>query len=253
MKYTFGTGNEAASRLEEISKFFNPLASALLTQYIKNSPAIAVDIGCGPGFTTDMLYHALKPREIYGLDNSPVFLAMAKSRFPHCRFIEHDITVAPFPVMGNVMYARFILSHLPKPVKVIKNWVTQLKAGGIIVIEEVEAIETEIEVFKLYLSTNEALVATQGAHLFVGQELAGKNYDAEILLDDCAILPVADNLAATWFLPNTTTTWRQSEFVQNRLSPPEIENISNALFKLANSGDKASHTVWKMRRIVLRK
>jgi trans-aconitate 2-methyltransferase len=253
VKYTFGTGNENAARLGEIAKFFNPLAAALVQQYVADSPGVAVDVGCGPGFTTDMLYHAAKPREIHGLDKSPEFLAIARDQFPRYSFLEHDITTVPFPVTADVMYARFILSHLPRPVEVVRNWVTQLAVGGILVIEEVEAVETDVGLFRTYLSTNEALVASQGANLFVGGELAGQDYNAHKLLDDCPVLPVPDSQAATWFLPNTKTIWRQSDLVRERLSSSEIERVSDALSELVRSGEQSSHITWRMRRIVLRR
>ena len=124
---------------------------------------------------------------------------------------------------------------------------------GILVIEEVEAIETEIEVFKSYLATNETLVASQGARLFVGRELAGNDYGVDTLLDDCAVLPVPDRQAASWFLPNTQTIWRQSGVVRDRFSLSEIEAISTELSRLAASGDDQSHTTWFMRRLVLKR
>ncbi|MBN1867222.1 class I SAM-dependent methyltransferase [Candidatus Sumerlaeota bacterium] len=252
-KYTFGTGPEAASRLGEISKFFNPLAQAPIEEVVVDPPAVAVDLGCGPGFTTDMLSRSARPGETWGLDRSPAFLALARERFPHCRFIEHDVTTVPFPSRPDVMYARFVLSHLLEPVEIVRRWVGQLAVGGVLVVEEVEAVETDVEVFRRYLSTNEILVASQGARLFVGAELAGRDYGARVVLDDCPALPVADSQAATWFLPNTQTIWRENACVLERWSPREIEEISNALSELANSDDRRSRTVWKMRRIVLRR
>ena len=253
MKYTFGTSSEAASRLEEIAKFFNPLASYLISQYMVSPPEIALDVGCGPGFTTDMLSHATKSRQTYGLDRSPEFLAIAKDRFPHCRFLQHDITDIPFPVAADIMYVRFVLSHLPDPVRIVNNWITQLKGGGILVIEEVEAVETEVELFRLYLSTNEALVASQGANLFVGRELGEGNYRAEMLLNDHALLPVPDSQAATWFLTNTRTIWKEDEFVLKQLNTTEIKKISNALMNIAESHEQQSHITWRMRRLVFRR
>jgi hypothetical protein len=60
MKYTFGKSREATMRLEAIARFFNPLATYLIAKYVPDSPSTVVDVGCGPGFTTDMLYHAAK-------------------------------------------------------------------------------------------------------------------------------------------------------------------------------------------------
>jgi SAM-dependent methyltransferase len=216
MKYTFGTGNEAASRLGEIAKFFDPLATDLVRAYMPKASGVAVDLGCGPGFTTEMLARASGARQVYGLDNSREFLALARKRLPKCRFVEHDVTTIPFPVKADLMYARFLLSHLRDPVDVVNRWITQLSTGGRLVIEETEAVESEVDLFRIYLSTNDALVASQGARLFVGETLAAGGYDAEVLHNVCSVLPVPDRQAATWFLPNTLTIWRTSELVRGR-------------------------------------
>lgn len=252
MKYTFGTDDRAASRLKDMAKFFNPLASQLVQQYAPMTAMVALDLGCGPGFTTDMLFHAARAEVTCGLDTSAQFIATAREQFPHCRFLEHDITRVPFPMRADVMYVRFVLSHLPRPVERVNTWVTQLTPGGILVIEEVEAVDTPVEVFNLYLSTNAAVVASQGANLFVGPLLAGGEYKADLLLDDCALLPVPDSQAASWFLPNTETFWRQSECVLERFSLPEIESISRSLKRLVASGGQSSRITWRIRRIVLR-
>jgi SAM-dependent methyltransferase len=253
MKYTFGTSRAAAARLEAIARFFNPLAAQLIGQYVVSPIRVAVDLGCGPGFTTAMLHRAAHAENTYGLDNSAEFLALARDWLPHCHFVQHDLTRVPFPVTADVMYVRFVLSHLPNPVEMVRNWVTQLTAGGILVIEEVEGIDTEVEVFRRYLSTSEALVASQGTRLFVGGELAGRDYHADVLHDKCAVLPVPDGQAATWFLPNTRTVWRESQCVLERLGLPEIESISKALLSLPNSGEHGSHITWRMRRLVLKR
>jgi len=98
MKYTFGTSNKAASRLESIAEFFNPLARSLVREHANEAATTAVDLGCGPGFTTDMLSHATDCPEIYGLDNSQEFLLAARERFSRYTFLQHDATQIPFPV-----------------------------------------------------------------------------------------------------------------------------------------------------------
>jgi len=253
MKYAFGTSGTAASRLESIAEFFNPLAAALVRQYTDESATTAVDLGCGPGFTTDMLAHATDCPKVYGLDNSQEFLAAAKERFPRYTFLEHDATHTPFPVTADIMYVRFLLSHLPGVIELVNAWSAQLANGGTLVIEEVEAVESEVEVFRTYLSVNEAIVASQKARLFVGGELARGSYDARVLLNDCAVLPVADSQAATWFFPNTQTIWKDNECVSERLTPAEAEEVSGELARIVDSGTKSSNVTWKMRRLVLRR
>ena len=253
IKYTFGTDSAAARRLEEIGKYINPLSADFIQQFISGVPDIAVDLGCGPGITTHMLKEATDCGKTYGLDNSSEFLGIARQKFSNCRFLEHDITQVPFPVTSDVMYARFLLCHLGDPLRVIHTWATQLRPEGLLFIEEIDAIETDLEVFRVYLSMAEGIIATQGASLYVGNTLASGEYKEEVLFNEQVVLEVHDWQAATWFYPNTQTIWNENTYVLDQLSEKERKSIGDELGRLKAKKDSDSNITWRMRRLVLRK
>ena len=253
IKYTFGTDSAAARRLEEIGKYFNPLSADFIRQFISGMPDIAVDLGCGPGITTNMVKEATNCRRTYGLDNSSEFLEIARQQFINCTFLEHDITQVPFPVTSDVMYARFLLCHLRDPLKAIQKWTTQLRPKGLLFVEEIDTIETDLEVFRVYLSMAEGIIATQGASLYVGNTLAAAEYKEEVLLNKQIILRVPNWQAATWFFPNTQTIWNENTYVLDHLSPEERKSIGDELGRLKQKKDSTSSITWRMRRLVLKK
>ena len=73
-RYTFGTSPAAAERLRSIGDFFNPIADMHIRRFVKTRAEVAIDLGCGPGFTTAMLAGATRCRDTYGLDRSGEFL-----------------------------------------------------------------------------------------------------------------------------------------------------------------------------------
>lgn len=251
MRYTYGTSEKAASRLENIARFFNPLAVRFIRYYIKGQVDSAIDLGCGPGFTTDMLSKAVQCSHVYGLDNSAHFLGLAKARFKHCAFIRHDVTKIPFPARGEVIYARFLLSHLTDVVELVNQWLGELHTGGILFIEEIEDIETEVEVFRRYLEIADGLVASEGAILYIGGLLANGIYKADMLCSECISIPVASSQAASWFLPNTVTIWEKEPFVLRNTTSAERKMISSELSGIRESDASGKDIVWKMRRLVL--
>ena len=253
MKYTFGTDEAAAQRLESIARFFNPPAVDFIRGNVDGPVRTAVDLGCGPGYTTDMLSSAIDCQDVYGLDTSSAFLKMAAYRFPHCTFVEHDVTRAPFPVRAEVMYVRFLLSHLRDVVDLLNLWTTQLESGGRLLVDELEMVETEVPVFKEYLAVNEDLVASQGASLYVGGLLANGVYNAEVSSNECVEIPVANGTAATWFLPNTLTIWEEDPFVLDRVAPARRREISDEIRRIQEAGDPRAGNTWRMRRLVLQK
>lgn len=253
MKYTFGTTKKAADRLGDIASVFNPLSAEFLRKHINRKIETALDLGCGPGFTTDMIYRALKCKKVYGFDNSKEMLEYAKKQFKHCCFILHDIKDSPFPIKPDVMYARFLLSHMKNVVGLVNKWINELKESGWLLIEEVEDIDTDVDVFKKYLSINRGLVASAGAILYVGEILSTGNYNAEVSYNEKIFLPVSNSTAASWFYPNTVTIWEKEKYVLKNLSGEERENISNELLRILKENDESSDITWYMRRILLRK
>jgi len=251
MAYTYGTSEPAAARLEAIAKFFNPLSAGFVRDFAPNPVRKVLDLGCGPGFTTSMLSEATGCPVVCGLDSSPDFLAMARERFPHCEFLEHDVTAVPFPVTADLIYARFLLSHLKQPVRLVNEWTTQLNEEGRLILEETGNIETDVQVFKDYLAVSAMMIEKQGAKLHIGDTLGSGSYDAQVVFNKSLRLPVADGQAATWFLPNTLTLWEQNQKVLDALSASERRKISGELSRIMNSQSKESNITWNIRRVVL--
>jgi trans-aconitate 2-methyltransferase len=253
MKYTFGTTETAARRLEDIAAYFDPLAEAFLRAHVPRRVGVALDIGCGPGFTTAMLARTCPGAEVVGLDRSPEFLAMARRRFPTLRFVRHDATVSPFPVRADVGYVRFVLSHLPQPVERANRWVGELRLGGLLIVEEVEDVLTDVDVFRCYLDANVAMIRSRGAELLVGATLAAGRYHGDVLVNDCALLPVANARAAGWFLPNARSVWPDDPVVRRLVPPERREVIADELERVRDAGGGQSDITWRMRRLVLRR
>jgi len=254
MKYTFGVDDAGARRLENLAGFFNPLAEAFIRHYLDQQPRqSAVDLGCGPGFTTNMLARVSRCATTYGLDSAEHFIQIAKSRFPDYVFMQHNLTQLPFPVQADVMYVRFVLSHLSHPVDTVNQWLTALKPGGLLFIDETETVECDVDVFQQYEAANASMIAAQGAQLWVGSILAEGHYNAEIVASTCDIVPVANHQAATWFLPNVQTVWQTSPFMQNHLSADQRQRIGAEIARISESGDSRCQNTWKMRRMVLRR
>ena len=168
----------------------------------------------------------------------------------NCTFIEHDVSKTPFPVMADVMYARFLLSHLRDVEELVNRWLKELNEGGMVFIEELEDITTESEVFRKYLKINDGLIASQGASLYVGTILAGGSYTTEVLCNECLTIPVANSQAASWFFPNTVTLWKEVQHVLDATSQEEREKISRELLRIKESNDTRRGITWKMRRLV---
>lgn len=249
MRYTYGTGDTAVTRLRTVSDVFDPYSSAFVRKHAPEGISCAVDLGCGPGFSTTMLAMAARAKRTFGIDSSETFLSSAKASFGY-DFYHYDVTLTPLPVKADLIYCRFLLSHLADPVELIDDWLRELAPGGLLLLEEVEDIRTDVEVFQRYLEVNTELVASQNARLFVGEEIAAGNYSHAALVNEPVYVPVSVTSAAAMFYPNTVSIWEEEESVLNRLSPDERVDIASALRHLAESSPEADTVQWTMRRMV---
>jgi trans-aconitate 2-methyltransferase len=236
-----------------MGKFFNPIAREWIKKYPVKPDCYATDLGCGPGFSTDMLYSAVKPSIICGIERSADYIQMAKEKYPGYLFLNHDVSIAPLPVRADIMYCRFLLSHLKNIGEVINKWIEALLPGGMLFIDETEDVVTDVPVFRKYLEINQRLVGLQGASLYVGKELSRGVYNAEVLTNELARIPVSSWRAASWFYPNTVAVWENEKFVRDNFPRVERQAISGEIRHIMNSKDASVRSIWDMRRIVLKK
>jgi len=253
MHYTFGHTNIAVDRLKTIADFFNPLAVEFIRSFLSEGVTSAADLGCGPGYTTDMLAEASFAPFTTGLDNSAHFIRTARKNYPQHQFNFCDLTHWTTDDSYDIMYCRFLLSHLNNLKYLLHSWINHLNKGGKIFIDELEAIQTEIPVFRRYLEINNRLIGSQGATLFVGKNLDKVIEGVKIIINKSDRIIVKDSLAATWFYPNTVSVWNEDKFILKHVPTGERKEISDDLLEIKNSTDETSNITWTMKRIILTK
>jgi trans-aconitate 2-methyltransferase len=64
--YSFGETALAAERLRVVSEVFDPSSEAFVSETVRKRSRLALDLGCGPGFTTRLLSRVARSERGWG-------------------------------------------------------------------------------------------------------------------------------------------------------------------------------------------
>jgi trans-aconitate 2-methyltransferase len=251
--YLFGDTDVAAQRLRVVAEVYAEATRPFLRTWATYQPRLAVDLGCGPGYSTRLVAEVFQGEQTVGLDNSAHFIALAQQEATErLTFYLHDVTCVPFPVApGELFFCRLLLTHMSDPQALIARWATQLQPHGLLLMQEVEWIRTNSPVFTTYLAIQQATLAQQSNQLYIGPIL--HELPAVPLLKRCASevqrVPVAPLRAAMMFWLNLQT-WKRQPFVQTHYAPAQMEQLEAALRQLAEAPPSHAEIEWGMRQLV---
>lgn len=110
-------------------------ARDLLAQVPLTAPRRVVDVGCGPGNSTELLVERFPRAEVVGFDNSPNMLAEATKRVPGARFAMAD-AASWVPEAGtDVVFANAIYQWVPDHLAVFPRLVAAMPEGGVLAVQ----------------------------------------------------------------------------------------------------------------------
>lgn len=255
MSYLFGDSATAQSRLDLLARTFEPPTREFLSGFSPRGTDLAIDLGCGPGHTTRLIAENLPYEKIVGLDKSPSYVeAASHATPPHISFLVHDVVSVPFPLPpADLIFCRFLVTHLPTPDQALARWASQLSNHGAILLEEVHWIHPRNSVLESYLSALERVMDATGIALYTGAQFPEliKSTPLKITADNTRHLAVSNRDAAAMFSMNIRS-WGTSHPALSLYGSPYLRSLHNDLKEMMeDSPDALSEIEWGMRQIVL--
>ena len=142
--YVIRGGVEGRARLRLLSEVMSPSTSALLAEVGIPQGAACLDVGCGGGDVTLALARVTGANgRVLGVDFDATKLSIAREEaaeqdLDNVAFELQDVTQWPPDELFDVVYARFLLTHLPDPAAAVSSLRQRLGPGGVMIIEDID-------------------------------------------------------------------------------------------------------------------
>ena len=259
MPYTFGDNQGASLRLRRLAEVYE-----LETRDLLNAAALlstgrcfelALDLGCGPGWSTELIQATLAPKRTIGLEASEAYVAEARSNHPKLEFIRHDVLTAPFPVRdADFVFCRFLLTHLPSPRAALDCWAHAATAGATLAVHETESLHSGHAALSRYYE----MVAQMQKHY--GQELnvcalledafAGTSW--RLLQSESVVCEKSARDMAQLHLANLRT-WGSNDFATRAFERYELDQLEVELSSIASGCTEAGVVYNTAKQIIARR
>jgi SAM-dependent methyltransferase len=180
-EYVLARGDAGARRLAALNEAMWPSSHALLLRAGLKPGMTFLDVGCGAGALTANV--AALGVETLGVELDPAFVTRASESHPGLAF--ECRSVYDLPALGrqfDVVYARYLLSHLPDPQGALEAMRAATRKGGSVVVEDIDfdlhVAQPRPPAFDRYLELYRAVVVRRGGNPVLGRHLFAMAQDA---------------------------------------------------------------------------
>lgn len=116
-------------------------ASDLLSAIPSRDIKFAVDLGCGPGNSTELISQRFPQAVVQGIDSSAEMIKEAKARLPECDFATADIDSWQPHQNADLLYANAVMQWLPDHARLFPKLMGFLNTGGSLAIQMPDNLE----------------------------------------------------------------------------------------------------------------
>jgi ubiquinone/menaquinone biosynthesis C-methylase UbiE len=187
--YVLRVGEAGAQRLRLLARVKWPTTRALLRRAGLRRGVRCLDVGCGIGeVTLRMARWVGGDGEAVGVDREEAFLKQARREATRRRlraaFRVADASDLTEESAYDLVYARFLLTHLGRPAQALEQMMRAARPGGVIVVEDIDfpghVCHPVCPAFNRYLELYQAVVRRNGGDPAIGPRLPALLWEAGV-------------------------------------------------------------------------
>ena len=185
--YVIRGGLEGRERLRILSRVMRPTTRNLLERVGLRAEMACLDVGCGGGDATCEMARIVGPRgRAVGVDMDAAKIELARSEATAAgldvEFRVSDAGTSAGTAEFDVVYARFLLTHLSDPGTLVAQMVGHLRPGGTVVVEDIDFrghfCHPDSPAFRRYVDLYTQVVRRRGGDPDIGPRLPSLLHDA---------------------------------------------------------------------------
>ena len=142
--YVIRGGDEGRARLSVLARVMGPFTGGLLDEVGLAEGMSCLDVGCGGGdVAREMARRVGASGRVVAVDGDPSILTLDRDEpegpaAARVCYMQADVSGLRFGAEFDLVYARFLLSHVGDPGEVLAGMVRAARAGGRVVAEDIE-------------------------------------------------------------------------------------------------------------------
>jgi ubiquinone/menaquinone biosynthesis C-methylase UbiE len=255
-KYTFGDSDRAAERLSLLAQAYERASRALLSECAPKHAEHAIDLGCGPGYTTRLVHEVLGARRTTGLDSSARYIEMAaRTPLPGTRYVVHDVLATPYPIpAGDLLFCRHLLTHLPDLRAALLAFAELARPGAVLLIQETESLSALDPTLLRYYECVSSMQAAHRQRTHVGPYLALACDATPFRIESSSVRVLQQDARVMARLHRMNlATWRHDERAKALFDAGELDGLDTELGRIEVGETPAAPVENALRELVLRR
>jgi SAM-dependent methyltransferase len=243
-RYAIHGGKEGKERLNVLARVLLPTTRQLLDRVGLTKGMKCLDVGCGGGHVTTLMATVVGPEgDVVGTDTDSEILALAaedaeSAEITNVRFQQLDACDCLWSHEFDVVYARFLLSHLNEPKNCLERMIKACVPRGSIVVEDTDFAGSfcypACVAYDRYNTLYQELIKLRGGDANIGPKLPALLCEAGVETVELKIIqPAHISGEGKLMAPLTMSRISDALVAEGLASDDEVQQILSELNRIA--------------------